>query len=118
MSYMIAFLKAFGYPASGRGFTRYFFLSGLLLAGSFSYVWLWSDLSQRLTGDDCFAIGKPAEVAVALNGGGLVASFMLIGFFWLLLAGFAARGAALRERDRRIAEMEAKLNGKIADKTD
>jgi hypothetical protein len=106
MSALVAIFGATRYPASSRGLTRYFLLSGLCLAGAFAYVSLWSVLAQKVTGDELFALGTPAE----LHGGGLVVILTLIGSVWLLLTGFAARGAALRQRDRRIAELEAKLS--------
>lgn len=92
-----------------RGLTRYFCFSGLCLIGFFAYMALWSIGAQKLTGDDLFGIGTPAELIVALRGGGIVAILMLFGFMWLLLTGFASRGAALRQRDHRIAELESKL---------
>jgi hypothetical protein len=81
-------------------------LSASGLAGTFACVLLWFFLAQRLTADDLFAIGTPAE----LHGGALVVILTLIGAVWLLLTSCAARGAALRQRDRRIAELEAKLS--------
>jgi hypothetical protein len=92
-----------------RGMTRYFFLSGLCLVGFFVYVSLWSVGAQWLRGDDLFGIGTPVELVMALRGAGLTVVLALVGAVWLLMTGFAARGAALRQRDCHIAELEAKL---------
>jgi len=110
MNALAHFFRASRYPPPYRGLTRYFFLSGLCLAVFFAYVSLWSVGAQWLTGDDLFGVGKPAELIMALRGGGLIVVLTLIGAVWLLMTGFAARGAALRQRDRRIAELEAKLS--------
>ena len=92
-----------------RGMTRYFFLSGLCLAGFFAYVALWSVGAQWLRGDDLFGIGTPVELLLALRGAGLTVVLVLAGAVWLLMTGFAARGAALRRCERHIAELEAKV---------
>ena len=110
MNALADFLRAGCYPPPSRGLTRWFFLSGLCLAGAFAYVSLWSAVAQKLTGDDLFALGTPAELAAALHGGGLVVLLTLIGFLWLLLTGFMARGAVLCQRNRLIIELEAKLS--------
>jgi hypothetical protein len=71
---------------------------------------MWSILAQRVVGDDQFAIGdSPVQLLTALHGGGIVVALMCIGFLWLFMTGFCARGVKLREQNRRIAELEAQL---------
>ncbi len=111
MSVLANLFAATRHPHPFRGLTRHFFVSGLVLATAIAYTWLWSVLSQRLTGEDLYAIGsKPAELANALRGGDIVVVLSLAGFLWLFMTGFTARGAMIRQRDCRIAELEAKLN--------
>jgi len=97
------------------GFTRYFFIGGLCLMGLFAYVAFWSILAQWSTGDNSWGVGTATELLMALRGGGLIVVLTLSGAVWLLVTGFANRGAELRQRDRRIAELEARLAGTSAD---
>jgi hypothetical protein len=114
MSAWIDFFRGFRYPVrvpkSFMGITPGFLFSGLCLFAGCCYVWLWSILAQAVSGTTEWGVGSLADILMSLRGGGITGALLLVGAAWLLLTECSARGSILKERDRRIADLEAKLS--------
>ena len=105
MSASVGFFRAMKYQGStplsrsrsGQWrLSRYFFGSGLCLAGGFVYWLVWYLMAKYF--QPLWVMGSGEEILRGLGGGGVIGVALLLGMTWLFMTGYATRGARLYER--------------------
>lgn len=106
---VIQFLKNCHYPPSQDHKIAYFVVGGtgtvVLVGHGPLLVWLWSEFLH----EDILGITWGMSPPSLSGAGGALLFMLLVGAVWLLISGYARRGAMLHVRDAHIAQLTEQI---------